>query len=187
MVSKLLLAVQETVLRCQNEPVSTGLVEQYHEIAAGLGFNKPPAVFGAFPTDPYSHTPKGQGARQPGMTGLVKEEIITRQAEAGLLIENGCLTFNALLLDQRELLTTPAVLDYQDVAGKQQFIELAAGCLAFTVCQVPVVIQIAAAPEIELHLSNGKIYTIAGNLLDAANSQHIFQRDGIVHHLVVHI
>ena len=187
MVSKLLLAVQETVLRCQNEPVSIGLVEQYHEISAGLGFNKPPSVFGAFPTDPYSHTPKGQGARQPGMTGLVKEEIITRQAEAGLLIENGCLTFNSLLLDQRELLTTPTVFDYQDVAGKQQCIELAAGCLAFTVCQVPVVIQIAAAPEIELHLSNGKTYTIAGNLLDAANSQHIFQRDGIVHHLVVHI
>ena len=187
MVSKLLLAVQETVLRCQNEPVATGLVEKYHEICAGLGFNNPPAVFGAFPTDPYSHTPKGQGARQPGMTGAVKEEIITRQAEVGLVIENGCLTFNSLLLDPRELLTTPAVFDYLDVAGKQQRIELEPGSLVFTVCQVPVVIQIAEAPRMVVHMANGSVHTIAGRFLDATHSSHIFMRDGAVHHLTVNV
>jgi hypothetical protein len=97
MVSKLLLAVQETALRYQHESASSGLVEKYFDICAGLGFNRPSADFGAFPTDPYSHTPKGQGARQPGMTGLVKEEILARQAELGWLVENGCLTFNSLL------------------------------------------------------------------------------------------
>jgi hypothetical protein len=41
---------------------------------AVLGFNKTPALYGAFPTDPYSHTPWGAGARQPGMTGQVRDK-----------------------------------------------------------------------------------------------------------------
>ena len=36
------------------------------------------------PTDPYSHTPGFAGVQQPGMTGQVKEEILTRWGELGL-------------------------------------------------------------------------------------------------------
>ncbi len=187
MVSKLLLATLETALRCQNELASAGLVEKYHEICAGLGFNKSPAEFGAFPTDPYSHTPKGQGARQPGMTGAVKEEIIARQAELGLVIEDGCLTFNSLLFNPKELLMEPVALDYQDVTGKPQRIDLSAGSMAYTVCEVPVVLQLSDAPGIDVHLTEGGVQTINGNRLDAVHSRHIFQRDGIVHHLVVRL
>ncbi|HSN95040.1 MAG TPA: hypothetical protein VLR89_08275 [Anaerolineaceae bacterium] len=187
MVSKLLLATQETALRHRHESASAGLVEKYHQISAGLGFNKAPAVFGAFPTDPYSHTPKGQGARQPGMTGSVKEEILARQAELGWAIENGCLSFNALLLDPTELLSKPASYNYLDVRGINQNLELAAGCLAYTICQVPVIAQLAPVPGIEVHLTDGTILKIDGDRLDSANSRHIFQRDGIVHHLVVHL
>ena len=39
--------------------------------------------YGAFPTDPYSHTPAHAGAQQPGMTGQVKEELLTRPARVG--------------------------------------------------------------------------------------------------------
>jgi hypothetical protein len=185
MVSKLLLATQEAALHNQHEPASTGLVEKYHDICAGLGFNKSPAVFGAFPTDPYSHTPKGQGARQPGMTGVVKEEIIARQAEVGLVIENGHLTFNSLLFNPKELLTTSESFHYLDVIGKPQRIDLAAGNLAYTVCEVPIVVQLSDTPSIEICLTDGRTLTINGNRLDAVNSRHIFQRDGIVHHLMV--
>lgn len=187
MVSKLLLATQETALRYQHEPASIGLAEKYFEQCAGLGFNKSPAVFGAFPTDPYSHTPKGQGARQPGMTGVVKEEILARQAEVGWEIENGCLTFNSLLLNPEELLTVPATFSYQDVTRKQQVIDLAAGSLAYTVCEVPIVIQLAGVSEIEITMTDGTSRKIKGNQLDAANSRHIFQRDGFVHHLMVYL
>ncbi|MCW1889108.1 hypothetical protein OK016_02310 [Vibrio chagasii] len=45
---------------------------------AGIGFNKTPENHGAFPTDPYSHTPKASGAQQPGMTGQVGREVIAR-------------------------------------------------------------------------------------------------------------
>lgn len=79
MVSKLLLAVQECCLKAIEEhadPVVAGrLLEHYYEIEAGIGVHKSPALYGAFPTDPYSHTPQHRGAQQPGMTGQVKEDI----------------------------------------------------------------------------------------------------------------
>jgi hypothetical protein len=187
MVSKLLLATQETALRCQDEPASTGLVEKYYQVCAGLGFNKTPGQFGSFPTDPYSHTPKGQGARQPGMTGLVKEEILARQAEVGWAIENGCLIFTSLLFNPKELLTAPGFFDYVDVTGKSQRIDLPAGSLAYTICEVPIVIQLADAPGLEIYLTDGAIKKINDNRLDAIDSRHIFQRDGFVHHLMVYL
>ena len=54
-------------------------------------------------------TPDGQGAKQPGMTGMVKEEIITRLAELGLIIEQGKTEVpSGAFADSRELLTEPA-------------------------------------------------------------------------------
>ncbi len=186
MISKLLLATQEIVLRYQAEPCAPGLLEKYRDIRAGLGFHKTPAVYGAFPTDPYSHTPKGQGARQPGMTGMVKEEIITRQAEMGLLLENGCLLFNPLLLDKEELLTTPTQFEYIDVAGQLQHLQLAAGSMATTLCQVPVILQAAGTDSLTLQRSDGTALVLAGHRLDEASSRHIFQRDGVIQSLVIY-
>jgi hypothetical protein len=186
MVSKLLLAVQETLLRCQEEPALPGLLAKYADIRAGLGFNTPPAVFGAFPTDPYSHTPRGQGAKQPGMTGAVKEEILTRQAELGTFIKHGCLYFDPLLLDPGELLAEPAAYPFFDAAGRWQEIPLAAGTLAYSICQVPVILQFSNQAYIEVQTGNGVTERINGLVLDRENSQHIFERDGVVQRLKVH-
>lgn len=65
------------------------LKNHYFDIRAGLGFMKQPDVFGAFPLDPYSHTPAFDAAKQPGMTGQVKEEILTRWGELGVYIHEG--------------------------------------------------------------------------------------------------
>ena len=82
MVSKLLLAAQEAFLTAAEGGVVPEVVEQladcYADIRSGIGFNKSPQEYGAFPADPYSHTPAHSGARQPGMTGQVKEDIISR-------------------------------------------------------------------------------------------------------------
>lgn len=185
MVSKLLLAVQETALKYQLTDSISGLIGKYQDIRAGLGLYKSPVEFGAFPTDPYSHTPKGQGAKQPGMTGLVKEEIITRLAEVGLVINNGCLSFNSLLFDHSELLTEPMKVYYMDVNSLTQEIELPSGSMMFTICNVPILVQISNKPCIEIFLNNGNIQIIDGDKLDEVNSQHIFQRDGYLHHLFV--
>ncbi|MDH4053451.1 MAG: hypothetical protein OEU93_17935, partial [Rubrivivax sp.] len=50
-----------------------------------------------------SHTPGEGGARQPGMTGQVKEEILTRWGELGLRVRDGRVRFDPVLLDESEL------------------------------------------------------------------------------------
>ncbi|MCA9947351.1 MAG: hypothetical protein KC449_27925, partial [Anaerolineales bacterium] len=142
MVSKLLLAAQECYLQAVHEGVDTAvsqsLADAYYDIRAGLSFNKTPDVYGAFPTDPYSHTPWGSGARQPGMTGQVKEEILTRWGELGVSLRNGQLCFAPTLLRPDEFLTAPDSFAYVDVTGQNQSLPLPAGSLAFTFCQTPI-------------------------------------------------
>ena len=109
MVSKLLLAVQENYFASwEKEPHSEAtqkLAEYYYKVRAGIGFNKTPENYGAFPTDPYSHTPKHAGAQQPGMTGQVKEEILTRFGELGVCVEDGVIHFKPSLLRKAEFLS----------------------------------------------------------------------------------
>lgn len=104
MVSKLLLAVQENFqnARDSGDAATADLANWYYEIRSGLSFNKTPEIYGAFPIDPYSHTPHNQGAKQPGMTGQVKEEVITRWGELGMEIHNGRLCIKPGLLQKKE-------------------------------------------------------------------------------------
>ncbi len=105
MVAKLLLAVQERVFGASDQGASelAALCSYYRRVREGLGYRKDPASYGAFPTDPYSHTPGEGGAQQPGMTGQVKEEILTRWGELGLRVRAGRIHFDPVLLDEREL------------------------------------------------------------------------------------
>lgn len=104
MVSKLLLAVGENIQREADEnPSPQGkvlgrLVSHYFAIREGIGSHKNPAEYGAFPFDPYSHTPSMAGAQQPGMTGQVKEDIISRFFELGVSVRDGQITFCPTML-----------------------------------------------------------------------------------------
>ena len=187
MVSKLLLAVAENVLSCEDADIAVSLLEKYQAIRAGLGFNKTPEEFGAFPSDPYSHTPKGQGARQPGMTGLVKEEIIARLAELALTAQDGCLVFDPILFDRKELLGEPATFDYLAVDGAQNSVDVPAGAMAYTCCQTPIILQSGEKAQITVHTRDGGVLTEPGLRLDAETTRHIFERDGIITKLVVQI
>jgi hypothetical protein len=185
MVAKLLLAAQETALRFKDDPTAAALRACYFDIRQGLGFNKTPQEYGAFPADPYSHSPKGQGAKQPGMTGMVKEVILARLAEIGLRVEDGKLVFDTALMDTQELLTSAAVFTYLDVDGHVREIELPAGSLAFTVCQTPVVFQASDRMGITVREANGAVHELDGPVLDAVTSGHIFRRDGVIDCLTV--
>jgi hypothetical protein len=108
MVAKLLLAVQEQVFAAADAGAPQrdslqALKAHYRRVRDGLGYRRSAAAFGAFPADPYSHTPGEGGARQPGMTGQVKEEILTRWGELGLRVRDGRVHFDPLLLDAGEL------------------------------------------------------------------------------------
>ncbi len=180
MVSKLLLAVQESCLAAHagGDEAFEELAERYYDVRSGLGFNKSPEVYGAFPTDPYSHTPGFAGARQPGMTGQVKEEIITRLGELGLAVRDGRVSFSPVLLRRSEFLDTPEAFEYYDVDGKQQTLALDAQTLAFTYCQVPIVYRRSEAPKLTLHLADGTVRSLEGLVLDRASSSEIFRRSG---------
>ena len=105
MVAKLLLAVQERVFEAADlgAPELAALKAHYRRVRDGLGWRKTAAEYGAFPTDPYSHTPGEGGAQQPGMTGQVKEEILARWGELGVRVRAGHIHFQPVLLDTDEL------------------------------------------------------------------------------------
>jgi hypothetical protein len=189
MVSKLLLAVQENVERAVAESADATVVDRlrdaYEDVRIGLGYSKTPEVYGAFPVDPYSHTPAGRGARQPGMTGQVKEEVLTRLGELGLRVEHGRIAFRPVLLRPQEWTTRPETFRYLDVAGKPQSIDLDAGSLAFTFCQVPVVYRRRDRSEVRVDRADGTQVALAGGSLDADLSAGVFQRLGDVVRIVV--
>jgi hypothetical protein len=191
MVSKLLLAVQEAHAAAlqANAPASLvgALGQAYGRVRAGLGFNKSAAEFGAFPSDPYSHTPRHAGAQQPGMTGSVKEEVLSRLGELGVRVRRGVIQFAPTLLARRELLTTPAAFRWFDVAGQPQQATLQAGELGFTLCQVPVTYRLGARRGVEVRWGQGAPQVLDGHALDARASQAVLSRSGQVQALVVTI
>jgi len=191
MVSKLLLVVQEVYFAALEQDAagtaSLRLGELYYRVRAGLGFNKKPAEYGAFPTDPYSHTPGHGGASQPGMTGQVKEEILTRFGELGIRVGDGRVRFQPTLLRVREFLREPREFRYLDVDGTWQVLEVPAGGLAFTWCQVPVVYRLAAeqVPGLTLILSDGETRHYPDANLAADESAWLFRRSGRIRRLIV--
>ncbi|MCB0071087.1 MAG: hypothetical protein KDE20_06495 [Caldilineaceae bacterium] len=189
MVAKLLLAVQECYMAARDQgadqAIIDGLAAAYYDIRQGLGFNKSPAVYGAFPTDPYSHTPEASGARQPGMTGQVKEEILTRWGELGVTVRDGAFRFAPTLLHREEFTNAAGSFAYRDVHGDAQTLPLPADSLAFTVCQTPVVYTRGAGAAIRVTYADGTLETVAGDQLPRAMSEHILARDNRVRWLHV--
>jgi len=64
-----------------SDSADADVTDPTERVRDGLGFNRTPGQYGAFPTEPYSHSPAFAGAQQPGMTGQVKEEIVARWGE----------------------------------------------------------------------------------------------------------
>jgi hypothetical protein len=184
MVSKLLLAALENfrkALEQGSDAVTVGkLADCYFDIRAGIGFNKTPDNYGAFPTDPYSHTPGFAGAKQPGMTGQVKEEVITRLMELGLSVKGGTICFKPFILRKSEFLSASDSLSYFDISGEQRLVNLQADQLGFTYCQVPVIYSLAAETSIVISFADGSEKAIAADAIDAQTSLAIFDKTGEV-------
>lgn len=184
MVSKLLLAVCECYYRAEEggaiSEMLGRLAEHYYEIRAGIGLNKDPEVYGAFPTDPYSHTPGNRGAQQPGMTGQVKEDIIARWGELGVMVREGAIRFHPILLRKEEFLTEAHEFVHVDVNGERKTWPLEKGSLGFTYCQVPVIYFHSKEQKIAVHFSDGSTKQVSGLALDQELSTRIFGRSGAI-------
>lgn len=182
MVSKLLMAVQENILNAYHQGCSAevlgNLIDHYYEIRAGIGVNKSPHLYGGFTTDAYSHTPGNAGVQQPGMTGQVKEDVINRWGEFGIVISNGVIKFEPILLRQLEFKATSSTFDYFDVNDQNKQMAIPENALAFTYCQTPIVYQMGANEQIQVHYRSGDTDVIDGSTMTRAASKSIFDRDG---------
>ncbi|MEM7280005.1 MAG: hypothetical protein AAF438_00040 [Pseudomonadota bacterium] len=189
MVSKLLLAAQESFFAALQDESDQQTIQRlaglYYRIRGGLGFNKTPAEYGAFPMDPYSHTPKHAGARQPGMTGLVKEEILTRFGELGVRVNEGCVKFDTRLLRPQEFTKQATQLRYLDTSGSWREIPVAAKSLAFTWCQTPIVYTLSDTPSVTITLGNGDTQQTQQLTLSKDTSKKIFMRTGQIEQITV--
>ncbi len=165
MVGKLLLAVQERYWAASDHGAAPASLERlagaYRRIRAGLGFCKDPLEYGAIPIDCYSHTPAHAGAQQPGMTGQVKEEILTRFGELGLRIVDGRVALAP------GLLSPAAVLDPRR-GGQGEF----------TFCGVQV--SVLGGTESKHRIRRDGLWGdfVAGLVVDAPTSTEIMQRGG---------
>jgi hypothetical protein len=185
MTSKLILAIQETlwcaVDQGESEEVCEALRRHYRAARAGLGTHKSPEEFGAFPTEPYSHSQADGGARQPGMSGQVKEDLLSRLGEVGLRIREGQIQFDGSLLHDAELREAEGSL--KTPAGDS--IAVPKGALAISHCGVPFIIQRGASPRFELIAGNGTRTPQEGAVLDAATSRAIWARTGEIRRVEV--
>jgi hypothetical protein len=189
MVAKLALAVQETCQRARQESAPAGeqqsLIELYLGVRAGLGFNKDASTYGAFPADPYSHSPAHAGAQQPGMTGQVKEEILCRFGELGVSVDGGELAFGPPLVGDGEWLHDPMTFTCLGIEDSWRTIELRPGQLAFTICQTPVVYERAAAEGIQILFADDSTQELPGRRLPVELTAALFERKGRIRQITV--
>ena len=191
MVSKLLLAVQENCLLAINNNESDELIgrllEHYYEINAGIGVHKSPELYGAFPTDPYSHTPATKGAQQPGMTGQVKEDVISRFGELGVFVKHGEIIFNPYLLRTNEFLKTPKTFSYTSINKQEKEIHLESNSLCFTYCQIPIIYKLSNKKGLKVIFNNDSTLEFEDLKLDNETSSKIFKRTGEINQIIVSI
>ena len=191
MVTKLLLAVMENFFAALDQGAEKATIHRlgqlYYRVREGIGFNKTPAEYGAFPTDPYSHTPKHAGARQPGMTGQVKEEILCRFAELGVRVNDGTVHFQPNLLRAREFMATSRETGFMDVDGKWQTIAVPINGLVFTWCQVPIIYTLDDSAEalVTVTCDDGTKHTSKTMALSPELSEALFQRSGRIRQINV--
>ena len=182
MVSKLLLAIEENTVAAadsgQDVETVKALTEYCYEVFEGIGVHKSADVFGAFSTDPYSHTPYTKGAQQPGMTGQVKEDIISRIIELGVQVDNGRIRFSPSILNKNEFLSAPTTFNYYSVDGEEKTVDLPSNSLAYTYCQVPVIYTLVDSPSLTVYHSSGKLEEIDGSTCTSEISEAIFTRNG---------
>jgi len=191
MVSKLMLAVLENFFAALDQGADELTVHRlgqlYYRVREGIGFNKTPAEYGAFPTDPYSHTPMHAGARQPGMTGQVKEEILCRFGELGVRVRNGTVHFLPSLLRAREFTAESRDTGYVDVDGNWQTIAVPTNGLVFTWCQVPIIYTLDedADQGITVICDDSTQHTFADTVLSHEMSDTLFRRSGRIRQIDV--
>jgi hypothetical protein len=191
MVSKLALAVQECCAHAKQnkEDAKTidALIKHFREINEGIGVHKQPSVYGAFPTDPYSHTPANKGAQQPGMTGQVKEDIIARIGELGVDVKEGKISFHPFMLNKNEFIKSKSEFSFIDTGGQPNQIQMPENSLCFTYCQIPVIYTLTNYEGVTLTFDDDTTRTNSALEIDKETSAKIWNRNRHIKKIEVNI
>ena len=184
MVSKLRYAVQELQLQSIKQQIAEEdkkrINVHYEDICTGIGVHKSPKQYGAFPTDPYSHTPYGKGVQQPGMTGQVKEDVICRFRDMGIYLSEGMIHFLPSMMNGGSFTTEDANIDFVNLDGKNTIYHIPKDSIFFSICQIPIICTLGDSTSMAIHLHDNSIESIHGLCIDAQYSRSIFARDGLI-------
>lgn len=179
MVSKLHLAALEKALVLDlDDDECAEIYALGKELREGIGMLKSPVEYGGFPIDPYSHTPKHTGVQQPGMTGQVKEDIIARWAELGVVVCEGKISFEPISLPVEQFTKENRVFRYVDTAGEYNRIDVEPHSLNFSYMGTHIQYMAGDKSEIILTDATGSHTTIDGAELSNMYSQKLFKRTG---------
>ncbi|MCL2560557.1 MAG: hypothetical protein FWE07_08730 [Turicibacter sp.] len=181
--AKHLLSLQESFMEAHaaEHALTSELKEAYYRLRAGFGFTKTPKQWGAFPLEPYSHTPYKMPAQQQGMTGQAKEDVLLRTSEIGVVVAAGILSFNPSLLKTEEFLAEVDTFNYVNNEGVLMEVSLPEKSLAFTVCRVPVVYHLSDAVGVNVYGAAGEVlYQEASLQLNREWSRKVFDGDAAI-------
>ncbi len=157
--AKLTLAVLEVAQRAKKSGEDINeIYSAYHKLLDGFIFKKTSKECNAFPTEPYSHTSFNKKSEQPGMTGQVKESILMRRGELGVLVEDGVISFNPSFVHENEYNKT--------------------GTLNFSVCAVPITYTKTGGTSMNIVLEDNTVITQDSTVLSKEVSEDIFYRNG---------
>jgi len=183
MVSKLMLAVQEVALDAVEQDADDGtvnrLISSYFDVQSGLGYRRTPEQYGAFPSEPYSHSPSHAGAQQPGLTGQVKEGILCRFGELGVEFINGQLRFS------------PRLTRLAEFSGNAEGIsssKVSSGTIQFTFAGTPITYTIRQSidlPVATVHLDDGSKVEAEKAILDQELTSEVARQTGKVRKIEV--
>jgi hypothetical protein len=120
------------------------------------------------------------------MTGQVKEDVITRFGELGVIVSLGEVIFEPTLL-KREEFTSDSELWVFSAGGETETESLDAGSLGFTLCGVPVIYRLEAERSIQVFRKGCDPQLIDGNQLGRRWSQSLFRREKHIRKIIVNI
>ena len=182
MVSKLLVSVQEAwwqaTTPAPSEPCSSVWRRTTTMCGAACRSTNRSRNTARCPPTPTPIRPRHLGAQQPGMTGQVKEEIITRLGEVGLRVREGELVVEPRLLRRRELLDAPTRWSFVGPGQTPTELDVPSRSVAVTVAQVPVILTVGDTSTVEVVYADGRREPRAGNSLGPEASAALFAREG---------
>jgi hypothetical protein len=157
--AKLALAILELAIANRYDRLKAlKAYKTYRDVTRNFLYRKDSTACQAIPIEPYSHSSFDGKSQQPGMTGQVKESVLMRRGELGIIVENGCLQFDTWFVSPDE------------------FDEM--GCLSFSVCGVPVRYMPGEKKDgyMNIHYAGKEKECLQGYTLPESISQAIFFR-----------